>query len=68
MGEIKPEVRYRSLFEAVLYNIKLKFRGNFKLPSMNQLNIDSKNILWDKAYLSLGITDMRGIQDKKMLH
>jgi inner membrane protein len=63
-GEIKPEVRYRSLFEAVLYNIKLKFRGNFKLPPMNQLNIDSKNILWDKAYLSLGITDMRGIQDK----
>ena len=63
-GEIKPEVRYRSLFEAVLYNIKLKFRGNFKLPPTSQLNIDSNNILWDKAYLSLGITDMRGIQDE----
>ena len=63
-GEINPEVRYRSLFEAVLYNIKLKFSGNFKLPLTSQLNIDSNNILWDKAYLSLGITDMRGIQDK----
>ena len=63
-GEIKPEVRYRSLFEAVLYNIKLKFRGIFKLPPTSQLNIDSNNILWDKAYLSLGITDMRGIQDE----
>ena len=63
-GEIKPEVRYRSLFEAVLYNIKLQFNGNFKLPPMSQVNIDQKNILWDKAYLSLGITDMRGIQDK----
>ncbi len=63
-GEINPEVRYRSLFEAVLYNIKLKFKGNFKLPPTSQLNIDSNNILWDKAYLSMGITDMRGIQDK----
>ncbi len=63
-GEIKPEVRYRSLFEAVLYNSKLHFNGNFKLPPMSQLNIDQKNILWDKAYLSLGITDMRGIQEK----
>ena len=63
-GEIKPEVRYRSLFEAVLYNIRLDFRGNFKLPSISQMNIDSNSILWDKAYLSLGITDMRGIQDR----
>lgn len=63
-GEINPEVRYRGLFEAVLYNVKLKFSGNFKLPLTSQLNIDSDNILWDKAYLSLGITDMRGIQDK----
>jgi inner membrane protein len=63
-GEMKPEVRYRSLFEAVLYNINLKFSGNFKLPLASQLNIDSNNILWDKAYLSLGITDLRGIQDK----
>lgn len=68
IGEIKPEVRYRSLFEAVLYNVKLQFSGNFKLPPMGQLNIDQKNILWDKAYLSLGITDMRGIQDKIVIN
>ena len=67
-GEIKPEVRYRSLFEAVLYNIRLKFSGNFKLPSMTQLNMDPDHILWDKAYLSLGITDMGGIQDKIIIH
>lgn len=63
-GAMQPEVRYRSLFEAVLYNVKLTFRGNFKLPPSSQLNIDPNNILWDKAQLSLGISDMRGIQDK----
>jgi inner membrane protein len=67
-GEIKPEVRYRSLFEAILYNIKLKFSGNFKLPSTSHLNIKPEYILWDEAYLSLGITDMRGIQDKIVIN
>ncbi|MBT8340313.1 MAG: cell envelope integrity protein CreD [Desulfatitalea sp.] len=66
-GKMTPEVRYRSNFEAVLYNIKLKFRGNFKLPATSQLNIDSNNLLWDKAYLSLGITDMRGIQENILI-
>jgi inner membrane protein len=42
-GEIKPEVRYRGLFEAVLYNVKLRFSGNFKLPPKSQLNIDQAN-------------------------
>lgn len=62
-GKITPEVRYRSLFEVVLYNIKLKFRGNFKLPQTSRLNVDPNFILWDKAHLSLGVSDMRGIQD-----
>ncbi|MFC1840608.1 cell envelope integrity protein CreD [Thermodesulfobacteriota bacterium] len=63
-GKIEPQIRYRSLFEAVVYNAELKFKGSFKIPESDKLNIDSNNILWDKAYLSLGITDMRGIRDR----
>lgn len=63
-GEIKPEVRYRSLFEAVLYNATLEFKGTFQCPSMSQLNIEQDSILWDKSYIALGISDFRGIQDK----
>jgi inner membrane protein len=63
-GDMTPEVRYRSLFEAVLYTTRLTFSGNFKLPLTGQLSTEPKNILWDKAYLSFGITDMRGIREK----
>jgi inner membrane protein len=63
-GEIKPQVLYRGLFETVVYNARLRFKGNFKIPSSGQLNIDSDNILWDRACVALGITDMRGIEDK----
>ena len=63
-GEINPEVRYRSLFETIVYDAKLKFDGNFKMPQSSRLNIEPENIIWEKAYLSVGITDMRGIEDK----
>ncbi|RLD12569.1 MAG: cell envelope integrity protein CreD [Chlamydiae bacterium] len=62
-GQINPEIRYRSIYEAVLYNVKLNINGNFILPELNQSNIDPENVLWDKAIFSIGITDMRGIQD-----
>ena len=62
-GEIDPEVRYRSLFETVVYSTKLKFTGDFKIPQPDQLNIEPGDIMWGKAYLSIGITDMRGIED-----
>ncbi len=63
-GKINPEVRSRSLYEAVLYNMTITVNGDFKLPPVEQFNIDEKNILFDKAFFSIGISDMRGIQEK----
>jgi len=61
-GEIAPEVRYRGIYEAVLYNADLRIAGKFTLPSLAKSDIDPQNVLWDKAVFSLGISDMRGIR------
>lgn len=63
-GTIEPLQLSRSLFKTVVYSSKIKFRGNFSIPSREETNIDPDNILWDKACISLGISDMRGIQDR----
>jgi inner membrane protein len=62
-GKINPHIRYRSLYEAVLYNTKLTLVGNFILPSPEQINLAPDAILWEKALFSIGISDMRGIQE-----
>lgn len=62
-GQIDPHIRYRSIYEAVLYNTKINITGNFTLPILNQTDINPENVLWEKATFSIGITDMRGIQD-----
>ena len=63
-GDITPHIRYRSLYEAVLYTTRLKVSGRFTVPAMEQLTIPPENILWDKALFSIGISDMRGIQEQ----
>ena len=66
-GEISPEKRYRSLYEVVVYVASLSVKGNFKNIDFSEWNIRPEDILWDKAFLSIGITDMRGIQEKILL-
>lgn len=62
-GEVLPERRHRGIYEIVVYNSNLKISGNFFSPDFSEWNISRNNILWDDAFISLGIPDMRGIQD-----
>ncbi len=59
-GEIIPEVRSRTIFDAILYTADLKLSGYFE-PSF--ADIDPRDILWENAYLSVGIPDMRGLKE-----
>jgi inner membrane protein len=63
-GKINHEKRKRGIFETVVYDARLKLNGRFRMLSFEKLNIDPNNIEWDKTLLSVGITDMRGIEDK----
>ncbi|MDO5675406.1 MAG: cell envelope integrity protein CreD [bacterium] len=61
-GTITPEKRYRGIYETVLYNAQLQFSGSFVLPPLSDMNIEPGNFLWDKAFFSVGIADLRGVR------
>ncbi|MBL4657564.1 MAG: cell envelope integrity protein CreD [Flavobacteriales bacterium] len=62
-GAVEPEIRYRGLYKVVLYNSTLKITGNFPQPSFKDWGVPPENIKWNEARISIGITDMRGIQE-----
>ncbi|MCK6638796.1 MAG: cell envelope integrity protein CreD [Bacteroidia bacterium] len=62
-GKVEPEKRYRGIYEVVVYSSALKLRGKLRVPDLASMKIRSEDILWDEAYIGLGITDMRGIRD-----
>lgn len=62
-GNVQPEQRNRGIFVVMLYNTRLTIRGSFHKPSVASLGIPPEAMQWDKAFLSLGISDMKGIRD-----
>ncbi|MBN8826945.1 MULTISPECIES: cell envelope integrity protein CreD [unclassified Spirosoma] len=62
-GKVQPEQRNRGIFVVMLYNTRLTIRGRFHKPSAASLGISPAALQWDKAFLSLGISDMKGIKD-----
>jgi inner membrane protein len=62
-GELFPEKRHRGIYDIILYKIKVNLGGNFEIKQyIDDLNIDKKDILFEKSYLSIGISDNRGIE------
>lgn len=57
---IAPEVRYRGIFEAVVYKGSLAFSGHFAHPDFTAMGLGDAEILWDRALLAAGVSDLRG--------
>ena len=60
-GTVNPGERKRSLFTVVVYTAKLKLRGRFAPPRMGDVRPVPDLIHWDRATISLGVGDPRGI-------
>ena len=67
-GEIMPEMRYRGIYEVTVYRSRLKLSGVFSPPNFEDWKIPAEDILWSEAYVALGLSDLRGIQQEVVLH
>jgi len=63
-GDISTEVRYRSIYEMLLYGTRLECQAVFDTLDYSSLNIDPETIAWDEAFLSLGISDVAGLNSR----
>lgn len=61
-GEIFPKKLQRGIYEVVVYESDLDFKGSFKLPAINETNLVEIGL--DKAFLTIGISDLRGIKNR----
>ena len=60
-GRIDSQLRYRGIFEIPVYRMSLDLSGRFLRPDFSEWAIDANDILWDRAYLSLSVSDAPAI-------
>lgn len=63
LGALVPEVRHRGLFEVPLFQADLEIRGRFAQPAFATLKVKPEDVLWDEAYVTLGIPELRSVAD-----
>jgi len=63
-GKIDPEKRKRGIYEVVVYNADLEISGRFLAPDFSKWDISKNDILYNQAFVTLGLPDTRGIKEK----
>jgi inner membrane protein len=66
-GQVDSDVRYRGIFEVPVYQMSLDVRGRFVRPDFALWGIKPEDILWDRAEVSMHISDARAIQNQAVL-
>jgi inner membrane protein len=63
-GELSTTQKYRSLYEVLLYQSVLNIKGEFAIPSLEEINIKTEDFILNESYLVMGINDLKGIENK----
>ena len=63
-GAVNPEKRTRGIYEIVVYNSKIKISGSFDPLNFAALDILPANVQFDKAQFTVGINDLRGLENQ----
>ncbi len=63
VGKLAPKVRYRGIYEVVVYNSEIQLSGSFSLPDFKDWKIEDKDVIWEDAVVAMGLSDLRSIQE-----
>jgi len=66
-GELFPEVRYRGIYQIMLYNSRLEIAGNFNLANIKDLNLKDGTLQYQDAVLEFAVSDLKGVTEQIQL-
>ncbi len=61
-SDITPETLRRGIYEVIVYDATMKLEGSLSLPKEFQEN-HYHQVHWDDAFVTVGISDLRGIKN-----
>lgn len=66
-GTLIPEIRDGGKFKNILYTADVNFKGKFDTADLATKNIKESDLMWDQAFLAVGVADLRGIREETKL-
>ena len=66
-GQVQTELRARGIYEARLFHANTHVSGQFAIPEHYGITEDFADYQFDRAFLAVGISDIRGIENSLKL-
>ena len=66
-SKANPEILHRGIFDAVVYNTRIKVTGKFSALELKKSGINPELIQWDKAKLDIGLSDLKGLKNNPIV-
>lgn len=60
-AKMNEEYRKRGIYDSLVYNAEVKLEGNFNIGKLIKVCDTNCTIYWEKAWLSVGLTDTKAI-------
>lgn len=67
-ARLVPEVRYRGIYQAIVYTTELQIHGSYDSLSFSELNIPREKLLWNEAAVFFDVSDVQGLKEDMVLH
>lgn len=61
---VAPVKKYRGIYEVMLYTADISISGKFSPLPLTKIKVNSADLLWNEAYICMGITDSRGLKEE----
>lgn len=62
-SKVSPEEKYRGIYKVMLYTSSIHLDGSFSNVSLEKLKIAPENVIWNEAFVHLGVSDIKGLND-----
>ena len=66
-SKVSPEILHRGIFDAVVYNSKVKVNGKFTPLELKKSGINPDMVQWDKAKVAIGLSDLKGLKNNPVV-
>ena len=65
---LEPEIRYRGIYQILLFKSDLHSKGKFNLTNLEALDFMNGKIRYDNAHVEIGISDLKGLTNNLKLN
>ena len=66
-GDVQTQTLHRGIYDAAVFRAQVTLSGKFAPPDFGPLKIDTKDVQWKDAFVTIAVNDLRGTREGLVL-